>query len=141
MSTKNGCMGTDTSIINMRSKRICGGFVLIIYSCICLLSHFPAFHNHDFSVDGSCCQNGTFCAVSHGFIDHDIQTVLSVSQPVHQHGPCMACMWQAMAKTSGTFYVIPFNIKLISRNEPVPLYDAPVCSFFYGTRQSRAPPA
>lgn len=69
--------------------------LLCVYGGLSLTSYFPGFHNHGPVKHQSCCENSSRCTTGDSAA---LETVVGPSGHEQSHRPCMACLWQAMAK-------------------------------------------
>ena len=137
------------STVDHRSKPVASGATpvvsaatVLIYAVLTLVSHFPAFHDHGPLPCNSCsCVEEKSCDISHNHAGHhSAGEWRSGEHHERGHGPCMACMWQAMVKRQ----VASHNFLQISTPFLHQKYEnpnsVPPCSCFLSLQQSRAPP-
>ena len=125
------------------STRTISAMLLLLYSCTSLLSHFPAFHNHGPTVINTCCQkNESCCTDSRGVVHTHTAAVLTSGCGVRQiGGPCMACMWQALAKRQADLCnPMPIITPILLRKFKIPK-ESSFSQTSLRKKQPRAPPA
>lgn len=131
----------DYSMRGAMQKAFCI-LILALYGALCLTSYFPALHNHGpLATHTCCCDCEKSCDISHNHAHHNPAAEFhSDGQLVQTHGPCMACMWQSMAKREAASHFAPQMPTLLLQQE----YDIPSNPHYCTSlrlQQSRAPPA
>lgn len=121
---------------------VIGAALVCVYGALSLTSYFPAFHNHSLLARTPCCGNDEAnCDISHSRAHHAPDTALrSGGNDEHAHGPCMACLWQAMKRRLSVSYcahliLIPPYSQTYKISSAIPR-----CGAFRRLPQPRAPP-
>ncbi len=130
--------------IKRKQRKDCGIFLLVLYSCVSILSFFPAFHSHPPSECNAFFCGTTRCCDIHVSRDYYCSTTTELSERnQHEHAskPCAACMWQALTKRSSEPIAKADNIVYMICGRIANFSSAPFLFQCFFLPATRAPPA
>jgi hypothetical protein len=124
-------------------KAVFGAALLCVYGALCLISYFPALHNHVPLARAACCGNDKAnCDISHKHDHHTPGAALrSGGDNERAHGACIACRWQAMAKKPASTSITATDSSRLTRQSHTLTEEILYDTASLLLQQPRAPPS
>jgi len=139
MALSEVAMKTYT-IVNFTRTVICAS-VILCFAAQSLTCFLPKFHNHGpLATNTCCCDSKKSCDIPHTHAHHNTAAEFcSARQLEHAHGPCFACMWQAMAKRITISYFVD-QIPTLLPSQEYEISSTPQYCSSLRLQEPRAPP-